>query len=67
MLCILDDAHEVARPIQAGSVANQAFDLNAPFSGSRRGGNGGEWSKFGFNEYVEITSALGHAPEKAAT
>ena len=60
----LDKARAVARRIRAGSVAiNHAFDMNAPFGGYKRSGNGREWSEFGFHEYLEIKSALGYAPE----
>jgi aldehyde dehydrogenase (NAD+) len=60
----LEEARAVARRIRAGSVAiNHAFDLNAPFGGYKRSGNGREWSQFGFDEYLEIKSALGYAPE----
>jgi aldehyde dehydrogenase (NAD+) len=63
----LEKARAVARRIRAGSVAiNHAFDLNAPFGGYKRSGNGREWSQFGFDEYLEIKAALGYAPEKAA-
>jgi aldehyde dehydrogenase (NAD+) len=62
----LDKAREVARRIRAGQVAiNHAFDLNAPFGGYKRSGNGREWSQFGFDEYLEIKAAVGYAPEKA--
>jgi aldehyde dehydrogenase (NAD+) len=58
----LEAARAVARRIRAGSVAiNHAFDLNAPFGGYKRSGNGREWSQFGFDEYLEIKSALGYA------
>ena len=60
----LDAARAVARRIRAGSVAiNHAFDLNAPFGGYKRSGNGREWSEFGFDEYLEIKGTLGYAPE----
>jgi aldehyde dehydrogenase (NAD+) len=63
----LDTAREVARRIRAGSVAiNHAFDLNAPFGGYKRSGNGREWSQFGFDEYLEVKAALGYTPEAAA-
>ena len=62
----LAQAREVARRIRAGSVAiNHAFDLNAPFGGYKRSGNGREWSEFGFDEYLEIKGVLGHAPDAA--
>ena len=63
----LDKAREVARKIRAGWVTiNHAFDMNAPFGGYKRSGNGREWSEFGFHEYLEVKSTLGYAPEKAA-
>ena len=59
----LDAARAVARRIRAGQVAiNHAFDLNSPFGGYKRSGNGREWSEFGFHEYLETKSALGYAP-----
>src|SRR6201991_2621037 len=63
----LEKAREVARKIRAGWVTiNHAFDMNAPFGGYKRSGNGREWSEFGFHEYLEVKSTLGYAPEKAA-
>jgi aldehyde dehydrogenase (NAD+) len=63
----LDKAHEVARKIRAGWVTiNHAFDMNTPFGGYKRSGNGREWSEFGFHEYLEVKSILGYAPENAA-
>lgn len=61
----LDKAREVARKIRAGWVTiNHAFDMNAPFGGYKRSGNGREWSEFGFHEYLEVKSTLGYAPDK---
>jgi aldehyde dehydrogenase (NAD+) len=63
----LDKARAVARRIRAGWVAiNDAFDMQAPFGGYKKSGNGREWSDFGFHEYLEIKGALGYAPESAA-
>ena len=60
----LDAARAVARRIRAGTVAiNHAFDLNAPFGGYKRSGNGREWSEFGFHEYLEIKAAVGYGPQ----
>jgi aldehyde dehydrogenase (NAD+) len=59
----LDAARAVARRIRAGQVAiNHAFDLNMPFGGYKRSGNGREWGQFGFDEYLETKSAIGYAP-----
>ena len=64
----LDAARALARRIRAGAVTiNHAFDLNSPFGGYKRSGNGREWSEFGFNEYLEIKSALGYVPKGAAS
>ncbi|OBH93303.1 aldehyde dehydrogenase family protein [Mycobacterium sp. E2733] len=63
----LDKARDVARKIRAGWVTiNHAFDLNAPFGGYKRSGNGREWSDFGFHEYLEVKSILGYAPDTSA-
>ncbi|OBK35549.1 aldehyde dehydrogenase [Mycobacterium sp. 1245111.1] len=63
----LDTARRVARRIRAGWVTiNHAFDMNAPFGGYKRSGNGREWSEFGFHEYLEVKSLLGYAPGAAA-
>jgi aldehyde dehydrogenase (NAD+) len=63
----LDKARAVARKIRAGWVTiNHAFDMNAPFGGYKKSGNGREWSGFGFDEYLEIKSTLGYAPDKTA-
>src|SRR5581483_2605236 len=60
----LDAARALARKIRAGAVAiNHAFDLNSPFGGYKRSGNGREWSEFGFHEYLETKSAVGYAPQ----
>jgi aldehyde dehydrogenase (NAD+) len=63
----LDKARDIARKIRAGWVTiNHAFDMNSPFGGYKRSGNGREWSEFGFHEYLEVKSILGYAPSKAA-
>jgi len=63
----LDAARQIARRIRAGWVTiNHAFDMNAPFGGYKRSGNGREWSDVGFHEYLEVKSLLGFAPEKGA-
>lgn len=60
----LDQARRIARRIRAGSVAiNHAFDMNAPFGGYKRSGNGREWGHFAFDEYLETKAALGYAPQ----
>ncbi|MEW5813429.1 MAG: aldehyde dehydrogenase family protein [Actinomycetota bacterium] len=59
----LEQARAVARRIRAGSVAiNHGFDIAAPFGGYKRSGNGREWGRFGFDEYLEIKATVGYAP-----
>jgi aldehyde dehydrogenase (NAD+) len=59
----LDKARSVARRIRSGwVVVNNGFDLNAPFGGYKRSGNGREWGDYGFHEYLETKAILGYAP-----
>ncbi|MCG7593136.1 aldehyde dehydrogenase family protein [Mycobacterium sp. PSTR-4-N] len=54
-----DQARAVAKRIRAGAVAiNHAFDIAAPFGGYKRSGNGREWGRFGFDEYLEIKAVI---------
>ena len=60
----LEAARAVARRIRAGQIAiNDAFDLNTPFGGYKRSGNGREWGEYGLDEYLEIKGTLGYAPD----
>ncbi|EID10679.1 aldehyde dehydrogenase family protein [Mycolicibacterium phlei] len=62
----LEKARAVARRIRAGSIAiNHGFDMNAPFGGYKRSGNGREWGAFGFEEYLEVKATVNYAPEAA--
>jgi aldehyde dehydrogenase (NAD+) len=56
-----EHAHAVAREIKAGMVhINMAFaDSKAPFGGMKQSGNGREWGRFGFDEYLEVKAVLG--------
>ncbi len=57
-----EHAVKVAREIKAGMVhINMAFaDSKAPFGGMKQSGNGREWGKFGFDEYLEVKAVMGH-------
>ncbi len=57
-----DHAIRVAREIKAGMVhINGAFgDPKAPFGGVKQSGNGREWGKFGFDEYLEVKAVMGY-------
>lgn len=58
----LERARHVARQIRAGMVhLNGARSDNAaPFGGYKRSGNGREWGKYGFEEFLEIKSMFGY-------
>lgn len=63
----LDQVRAVGRRLRAGWIGlNGGFDFHAPFGGYKRSGNGREWGEFGFNEYLEVKSLLGYAPQQAA-
>jgi aldehyde dehydrogenase (NAD+) len=57
----LDKTRAVARRLRAGWTAiNDAFDINAPFGGYKKSGNGREWGEWGFHDYVETKGILGY-------
>ncbi|CAG2154166.1 aldehyde dehydrogenase family protein [Cupriavidus numazuensis] len=55
-------ARDIARQIRAGMVhingAPGSFD--APFGGYKQSGNGREWGRFGFEEFLETKSMFGY-------
>jgi len=57
-------AAAIARRIRTGNVhINGAGpDFAAPFGGYRQSGNGREWGREGFEEFLETKSILGYAP-----
>jgi aldehyde dehydrogenase (NAD+) len=60
----IERARRVARRIRAGMVhLNGARgDTAAAFGGYKQSGNGREWGRFGFEEFLEIKSMFGYAP-----
>lgn len=50
----------VARRLDVGYVVinNADFDFGAPFGGFKKSGNGREWGRAGFDEYLEIKSII---------
>jgi aldehyde dehydrogenase (NAD+) len=64
----LDQARRIARRLRAGMVhINGArADHAAPFGGYRQSGNGREWGRMGFEEYLEAKSMFGYEEEGAA-
>ncbi|WP_230533830.1 aldehyde dehydrogenase family protein [Microvirga roseola] len=58
----LERARRVARRIRAGMVHlnGSRGDNAAPFGGYKQSGNGREWGKFGFEEFLEVKSLFGY-------
>ncbi len=58
----LDRARSVARRIRTGMVhLNGAHgDIHAPFGGYKQSGNGREWGRHGFEEFLEVKSIFGY-------
>ena len=59
----LEHAHAVAKQLRSGNVhINGAqIDFNASFGGYKQSGNGREWGKPGFEEYLELKAVFGWA------
>jgi aldehyde dehydrogenase (NAD+) len=57
----VERARKVGRQIRAGNVNLQGVpnDRTAPFGGYKQSGNGREWGKFGFEEYLEVKAIAG--------
>lgn len=55
-------ARRVARRLRAGMVHLNGARSNpaAPFGGYKRLGNGREWGRFGFGEFLEAKSMFGY-------
>ncbi len=53
-------ALDVARALRAGNVHinNAPVDHAAPFGGYRHSGNGREWGRLGFEEYLEVKAVM---------
>ena len=59
----LERAGKVARRIRAGNVNLNGVpnERTAPFGGYKQSGNGREWGRFGFEEYLETKAIAGLA------
>lgn len=57
----LDQARRVARQMRAGMVHLNGApgDLAGAFGGYKQSGNGREWGKFGFEDFLEVKSMFG--------
>lgn len=58
-----ESAIAIARRLRAGQcfVQGGAFQLDAPFGGFKRSGNGREWGEAGMQEYLETKAIIGTA------
>ena len=54
-------ANRVGRRIRAGRVTINGApgDMNTPFGGFKRSGNGREWGEFGLRDFLEVKAVLG--------
>jgi aldehyde dehydrogenase (NAD+) len=57
----VERAKRVARRLRAGMVHinGAALEPRSPFGGYKQSGNGREWGRFGFEEYLEIKAVAG--------
>ncbi|AWM87990.1 aldehyde dehydrogenase family protein [Microvirga sp. 17 mud 1-3] len=60
----IERSRRVARRIRAGMVHlnGSRGDTAAAFGGYKQSGNGREWGRFGFEEFLEIKSMFGYYP-----
>ncbi len=58
----IEKARKVANELRAGQINlnGSAPDMSAPFGGYKQSGNGREWGKYGFEEFLEIKAVLGY-------
>ena len=58
----VEHARKVAAELRAGqiNINGAGPDLGAPFGGYKQSGNGREWGKYGFEEFLEIKAVLGY-------
>ena len=57
----VERAKRVAKQLRAGMVHinGAAADSKAPFGGYKQSGNGREWGRYGFDEYLETKAVMG--------
>jgi aldehyde dehydrogenase (NAD+) len=63
----LEATRKVASKLRAGQVNinNAGMDIMAPFGGYKQSGNGREWGKHAFAEFLEVKAVLGYMPKQA--
>jgi aldehyde dehydrogenase (NAD+) len=57
-----DNARRVASALRAGQITINGApgDVAAPFGGYKQSGNGREWGKYGFEEFLEVKAVMGY-------
>jgi aldehyde dehydrogenase (NAD+) len=62
----LERARRVARRIRTGMmhINGAPPDNKAPFGGYKESGNGREWGRHGFEEFLEVKSIFGYVPKQ---
>ncbi|WP_210496543.1 aldehyde dehydrogenase family protein [Microvirga antarctica] len=62
----IDRARAVARRIRAGMVHINGApgDSDAPFGGYKQSGNGREWGRYGFEDFLEVKSMFGYGRDE---
>jgi aldehyde dehydrogenase (NAD+) len=57
----LGRANRIGRKIRAGRVTINGArgDMNTPFGGFKRSGNGREWGEYGLRDFLEVKAVLG--------
>ena len=55
-------ARDVAMQLRAGTVFlnGNNYDPNAPFGGYKQSGNGREWGRFAFHDFLEVKGVVGY-------
>ncbi len=57
-----ENARRVASALRAGQITINGApgDVAAPFGGYKQSGNGREWGKYGFEEFLEVKALMGY-------
>ncbi len=57
-----ENARRVASELRAGQITINGApgDVAAPFGGYKQSGNGREWGKYGFEEFLEVKAVMGY-------
>jgi len=57
-----DNARRVASELRAGQITINGApgDVAAPFGGYKQSGNGREWGRYGFEEFLEVKAVMGY-------